>query len=506
MLRILLGFLLFTLPLAANAEWHEASSDHFLIIADQNEKDVREFTERLERFHSAMHSVMRLDDVKPSPSNRLTIYVVKSVSQVRKLAGDKSGYLQGFYQARAGGSLAFTSRVETAGREISQSEQVLLHEYAHHFMHGTSEWATPSWFSEGFAEFFSTARFETDGGVGIGLAANHRVGELHYAKDVPIEVLLDSNVYKERKTKIYDEFYGRSWLLFHYLQMSGMRHGQLAAYRVALANGATEINAAKSVFGDLKVLDKELARYLRQSKINYLPIAANRLKVGPIIVRKLRDAEAAMMPVILESKRGVNEITAAALLPKAQAVAVQYPEDPAVLAALAEAEHDAGNFAAAVAAADKALIASPTLINAHVQKIYALYRIAENANTADTWKAVRTSVTALNKVETNHPIPLIYYYRLLKESGKDISVIAKHGLERALQLAPYDQGIRWQVVQQMVEDEDYAVAYRTLMPLANDPHNRSDDNPAISLLAEIKAKSEAKLASQKKVLDTTSAK
>ena len=98
----------------------------------------------------------------------MTIYVVRSAGQVQKLAGDKSGYLQGFYQARAGGSLAFTSKVESEGFAISQSEQTLFHEYAHHLMHGVSEWATPRWYSEGFAEFFSTARFEKMAGSAWG--------------------------------------------------------------------------------------------------------------------------------------------------------------------------------------------------------------------------------------------------------------------------------------------------------------------------------------------------
>lgn len=483
---------------AAEAEWHEASSDHFLIIADQNEKDVREFTERLERFHSAMASIMRRQEPAPSPSNRVTIYVVRSGRDVRKLAGDKSGWLQGFYQPRAGGSVAFTSRVEGEGKDVSQTEQTLLHEYAHHVMHGASEWATPRWLSEGFAEFFSTARFEKDGGVGLGLPARHRAMELLYAKDVPIEALLDSKTYEQSKTRAYDEFYGRSWLLYHYLQLSGKRSGQLTAYRAAMANGASEIEAAKTAFGDLKALDKELGAYLKRPKMSYLAIAADRLKVGTIAVRKMRDAEAAMMPVILESKRGVNDEMAKALLPKAQAVAAQHPGDGAVLAALAEAEHDAGNFTAAVVAADKALAASPTLVNAHVQKIFALSRIAQDADDPEAgWKTARKAVTALNKVEPDHPIPLIYYYRSLQGSGKDITELAARGLDRALQLAPYDQGVRWQLVQQLVDEEAYGNAYRTLMPLANDPHNRGEDNPAIPLLAGIKQKWETKLAEEK---------
>ena len=479
------------IPGQAYAEWHEASSENFLVIADQNEKDTREFAERLERFHTAMYYILGRETQKISPSNRVTIYVVRSSSDVRKLAGDKSGFLQGFYQARAGGSVAFTARVESNGADVSQSEQVLFHEYAHHVMHSTNQWSTPRWLSEGFAEFFSTARFEKNGGVGLGLPANHRAAELALAKDVPIQALLDASAYKKPKKGAYDEFYGRSWLLYHYLLLSGKRPRQLINYQVALANGAAELDAANTAFGDLNQLEKEMNAYLAQRRLKYIPIPGEKLKVGAITVRKMRDAEAAMMPVILVSKRGVNADTAKALLPQAQSIARSYPNDPFVLAALAEAEHDAGNYAVALQTADKALAADPASINAHVQKIYALSQLAVNSDEPDsTWKLVRRAVAALNRVEVEHPIPLIYFYRSLKLAGKDITEIAAHGLERALQLAPYDKNVRWELTQQLVAEEKYAIAYRILLPLANDPHTRSDDNPAIKLLAQIKQKLE----------------
>ena len=48
-----------------------------------------------------------------------------------------------------------------------------------------------------------------------------------------------------------------------------------------------------------------------------------------------------------------------------------------------------------------------------------------------------------------------------------------------------------------MEENSNGLAYRTLMPLANDPHNRSEDNPAIALLAEIKQKIEDEVAEKK---------
>ena len=34
----------------AMADWHEASSDHFVIYADESEKEIRKYSDRLERY------------------------------------------------------------------------------------------------------------------------------------------------------------------------------------------------------------------------------------------------------------------------------------------------------------------------------------------------------------------------------------------------------------------------------------------------------------------------
>jgi hypothetical protein len=477
----------------ASAEYYEASSDHFLVIADQNQKDVREFTERLERYHGALMVALGRDNEKPSPSNRVTVYILRSAGQVQKLAGSDSKYLQGFYLPRAGGSVAFAPRVESEGKDVSQSEQTLFHEYAHHVMHGSAAWTKPRWFSEGFAEFYSTVRFEKNGGVGIGLPANHRAYELEQAIPVSITELLDGDAYAKKKHNGYDAFYGRSWLLYHYLTLSGQRKGQMAIYQVALANGKSEIEAAQEAFGDLKVLDKELKAYQNKSTMMYALIAPEKLSVGPITMRKMREGEAAVIPIVMQSKRGVDEESAKLLLPQAQAIAAKFPDDPAVMAALSEAEHDAGNLDAAVTAADRTLVIDPQNVNGHVQKIYALSRMAETADDPKAaWAKVRKVLTALNRIEQDHPIPLIYYYDSRRGSGQDVTELAAHGLEHALELAPYDQELRWKVAQQQIDEELYAPAILTLLPLANDPHNKSDDNPATKLLEDVKKRYDEK--------------
>ena len=468
---------------AAKAEWHEASSDHFVIYADQGPEQLRKFADRLERYHRGLEIILKEDRAKPSPSSRVTVYMVRNDAEVRKLQGNKKSFVQGFYMPRAGGSVAFVPETISGSGDSMAPYRILFHEYAHHFLIGSAAESYPLWYSEGFAEFLSSVKFERDGGIGLGAPANHRGYELMLAKPVPIERLLDTAGYLKSRTKVYDEFYGRSWLLFHYLTLSGQRQGQFTTYLKLLRGGKSEAEAAAEAYGDLSLLDKELDKYLRQPRMNYLPIAAEKLVVGDIGVRKLDKAEAAAMPVVLRSKRGVDEDTAKLVLPDARSVAALYPAHPAALSALAEAEFDAGNDDAAITAADKALALSPGNINAHLQKGYALARLMESAeNPAKAAGAVRAQFLKVNALENDHPIPLIRFYMTFRESGREPTKNAIEGLEWALTLAPHDQGLRMMVASQQMEDERFADAQVTLLPLAYSPHASSLTEAAGALL------------------------
>jgi tetratricopeptide (TPR) repeat protein len=470
----------------ALAEWNEASSDHFVIYADESEKEIRKYSERLESYHSAMSVVLPSRGTKPSPSNRVTIYVVSSDRIVRKLygSGNDSRYIEGFYMPRAGGSLAIIPPIDIARNGTpSESERVLMHEYAHHFMFENASYLVPRWYGEGFAEFFSTAKFETDGAVGLGLPAQHRAYDLFEAKDVSIERLLDSKLYEARKSHDYDSFYGRSWLLFHYLFTDADRRDQIIDYLKRLNRGEEELPAATAAFGDLKTLDKTLDHYLNQRQWKYFKVPADKLSLGQITVRKLSEGEAAIMPVRIRSKRGVDEKAAAEVVQDAREVAAKYPDEPAVQAALAEAEYDAGNNDAAILAADRALAAAPNNMTALIQKGYALTRIASKKKTDEAWVAARRHFVAVNRIENDNPIPLIYFYLNFVEQKKEPPKSALDGLEWALELAPYDAGLRMMVANREMQEKRFADAVRTISPLAYNPHLGAD-NPAIALLKE----------------------
>lgn len=451
----------------AHARWYEAQSEHFVIYADDSERDIIRFAENLERYHSALEIATRRKVDPPSPSNRVVIFVVGNQNELRRVLDTRSRTIGGMYVPRAGASRAFVQDIRNQRGYPHFSTVILLHEYAHHFLISTSRFAMPRWLSEGAAEFYASAVFKDDGSIQIGLPAQHRAGELYHADPVSVHELLDPELYERNRGRRYDAFYGRSWLLYHYLTFSEDRTGQLNGYWQSVLAG----ESGHEVFGDLDQLESDLNRYLRDRRMPAWSISAQHLPIGEISIRPLSRGEAKIIPVRMASQRGVTEERAHELLEDARKIAADFPDDAGVLTALAEAEYDAGNDAQAVAAADRAIAIDPARANAYVQKGYALFRMAEDAEDEDAaFAAAMEPMQALNQRENDHPIPLIYYYRSFVQRGETPPENARAALERAAQLAPFDRGLWLQVAVMQAGEGKIELAKLSLEPLAANPH------------------------------------
>ena len=484
-----LAALLLFAPAAAKAEWRQATTDHFIIYSEDSPKDLEAFATKLERFDRAMRVLLDLPDLKVSPANRLTIFVVSNLQQVRKLygKGKASSSVAGFYMARATGSYAITPRATGPGDQYSINEQIiLLHEYAHHFMLGNFVGAFPAWLVEGYAEFNSTATFEKDGSVGIGLPANHRAYSLLGNSPLKIEKLLTASV-GELSDPERDSLYGRGWLLTHYLTFEPSRRGQLRTYLAEINKGTKGLDAAKKAFGDLEELDRELNKYLYRRSLYYHKFGPDRIKIGRIEMRTLTPGEAAVMDVRIRSKRGVDQTQAKALVPLARKAAAAFPNDVLAQTTLAEAEYDAGNFAEAEAAADRALKTDANAVEALIYKGRARMAVALKAEKKDpqTWREVRRWFLAANKIEPEDPEPLLLFYTSFGAAGAEPTANASLGLERALELAPQDPSLRWMVAHQKLRDDKASEARAALAPVAFSPHQGEEAQAAAKIIAAI---------------------
>ncbi|MEM7687926.1 MAG: DUF1570 domain-containing protein [Pseudomonadota bacterium] len=481
---LIMAFAMMAVP--AKAAWHKAESENFVIYADDKPKDIRRFSQNLERFHQALARLSGGSIPTPSPSNRVTIFVVGSAHKIRKLAGQSR--IAGFYVPRAGGSKAFVQTIRNKNGTPDFSTIVLLHEYAHHFLISKSRFEMPRWVSEGGAEFFAAASFEKDGGVTLGQLAQHRAYEVLEGENITVRELLDPELLKERHGNRARSFYGKAWLLYHYLTFHPERSAQFTAYRQSIVDGVGSLEAGERAFGDLDQLQREVEKYKRGRGFNVLPIKPEELAIGDITIEPLSEGEAKVMPLRIQSQRGVSRKQALKLLPDVRKVAARFPDDPGVLTALAEAEHDAGNDAEAIAAADKAIAIDPLRKNAYVQKGFALFRLAKDAEIDDAQAAYDRAMKpfeALNKIENDHTLPLIYYYRSYAERGATPPENARAALERAAQLAPFDKALWFNVGMMWLREGKIALAKMAFQPIAYNPHGGGQSEQAKKVIAAL---------------------
>jgi tetratricopeptide (TPR) repeat protein len=468
---LLLGLSLFATP--AVAEWREASSRHFLVYSEGGAQTLQEFATKLEKFDKAMRLRLNFPDEDLGPGNRVTVFVVDNMAAVQRLARARGSGIAGFYAGRAGASIAVVPRISGGGgRNDLDPATILLHEYSHHMMLQSVSAAYPAWFREGFAEFYSTARFEKDGSIGFGAAANHRAWGLVGMDPLPIELLFDPTRRKLSQLEWEATVYGRGWLLTHYLTFERSRTGQLNAYLTAINSGKGSLEAARAAFGDLKVLDRDLKTYLNRRTIPYLPMKAELLTIQPVAIRTLRPGEAAIMDLRMRSRVGVTKDDAGRVARDMRKAAAAWPDDPAVQAALAEAEFDAGDLDAADAAAGRAIAADPKNVDALIYRARVAFERAKASAASDEakWKAVRRLIGQANRADNNHPQPLVLYHQSYEAQGIAPTPLAVQGLIQAFALAPQDIGLRMAAARQLLVDGKAAEARRALAPIAYDPH------------------------------------
>lgn len=485
MIRKLLALLFLLLPTVAHAEWHEASTPHFVVYSDDKPERLKRFATNLEQFDKALRLYLKMKDPKIGPANRVTVYVVDDLSDVARLYG--SNKAAGFYQARAGGSLAFVPRSTGSDEDWNiGAMEILLHEYAHHFMYSMGSEATyPRWFSEGFAEFTATARFPEDGTVTLGHPPQYRSYSVLDATNLTIEELFTAD---ERKLRDSEEstLYGRGWLLTHYLLIGSERRAQLGEYLRAINSGKKGLEPATTAFGDIKALHRELERY-KKTRFTAIRVPAEAVVVAEPTIRKLRPGEAATMNVRMLSKRGVDGKTAPGVYEKAKKACAPFPNDPAVQIVLAEAAFDAGDLAAAEAAADRALAADPKAVDALVYKTWSQMAALLKANdkSGAKWNALRRILVQAIEIDMTDPEPLILLYQSYVNNEQAPTETAQDALLLAFHLAPYDGGLRLNTARLHMTRGNKNEARKLLEVLAFAPHGQGYAVEANKMLEEL---------------------
>ncbi len=463
----------------ADAKWLRAETDSFIIYSEGSEKSLREFAANLQRFDSTLRVIFRTS--YEGEDNRLPIYLLPSATDVGELAsGSRGSSIAGFYRHDRDGSFALSHREQgnvDPAFGTSRAQQVLFHEYSHHFMKRHLRAAFPAWFIEGFAEYHSTVDFDKEGRAELGKPVFSRAYGLLRMPKIPAEKLLFEQPGAMRNSGQTDVYYGRAWILTHMLYQSSARDGQMNAYVAAINAGTDARQAATQVFGDLAQLDKDLNRYIN-GKLSYsltrtpIPVPAN------ITVTPLAADEDAVIEARLErlNARGSTERTTKArdaLRRLADADPANAEAQYEYAAAEWDMDEDVRDLPAVRGALDKALAAKPEHVRANVLLGRLMLHELDEKGEEDPapWREARKPIQRANRADPLDPVPLYAYFRSFLDEGIRPTEPALKALERAFSIAPENIEVRVSYAFALANRGDFDSALALAKSVAFDPHD-----------------------------------
>ena len=280
------------LPGAKHETWFEARSPNFIVVCNAGEKQARKTAIRFEQIRAVFRRELEFASKYESPV--ITILAVKDEDSVKALLPEY--WVKG--HAHPAGMFLDSMNLFFAVVQLdapgANPYNTIYHEYFHSLT--TPYYPNlPVWVSEGLAEFYGNTQIG-DSEVGLGRPDEDLIVELKQGGLMPLDLLFkvdhNSPYYNEQnKTSV---FYAESWALTHYLMVGdkSAHRAMLQAYIHAMADGATQEQAAAQAFGDLNKLQAALFAYIRNAAFYYIKAPPPpEIAAGDLQVRKLSEAE-----------------------------------------------------------------------------------------------------------------------------------------------------------------------------------------------------------------------
>ncbi|MGC4251759.1 MAG: hypothetical protein QM605_09970 [Sphingobium sp.] len=479
-LLLLAALLLFT-PGAAQAEWLQAKSRHFTIYSESSRQKLQDFAEKLEKFDFLLRHVTGVDN--PEAGSPVHVYLLANDGKVKALARNRNA--DGFYTTSDHFAYAVLARGEKNGKFDFGAQDILFHEYTHHFMLHHFPAAYPAWYVEGFAEFFSTVQFPRDGSIEFGHIPMARAPGLVLGSIYPLKQLFARGA-EGLSLADGDRYYGTAWLLTHYFQYHASRRQEFLHYLNDLAKGVPDMKPDSYFTGGLEGLEKDLRAYMGQ-RLTISTLPPRIATTGDIAIGPLDPAQGALVENELRLMGDPKTDELPALIASIRGTAAKFPSSGYALALLAEAERQAKEQDAALADVDRALAFSPQSARALVTRARILLERAQESGKDEDWTAARAAIIEANRADTEDPVPLVLFHRYYERRGDPIPQVAYDGLQKAYSLLPQNPEYRLVLVLALADRGDYAEASRLLDPLAYSPHISEWRDMALRLKAKYDA-------------------
>ncbi len=260
------------LPVSAKDSWISLQSRNYRLIGNVKEPQLRAVAIQLERFrHIFTKQFENAELNSPVPTTVIVFKSSDSFGPYKPVVNGRRVEAAGYF--RSGDDVNYVTL--SLGHVGHDPFELIFHESVHLLVNNKVR-ASPQWFNEGLAEYFSTLHFleeKTPGEkrVAFGRPIVRHLTKLRENKLLPLQTLFSvdqsSPYYNERDKS--NMFYAQSWALIHYLThgRSGEREPQLARFLELLAARRPVHESFDQAFGtDYLSLEKELKDYVNQNR------------------------------------------------------------------------------------------------------------------------------------------------------------------------------------------------------------------------------------------------
>jgi tetratricopeptide (TPR) repeat protein len=490
-------------------QWLRAETDHFIIYGDTSERALRAYADKVERFDAFLRTYypIRVDHEIP----KLDIYLADGRRGMLQAEPGISASIGGFYAPNS-------SRIHAVvNTESSMGDHVMFHEYGHHFMFQMTATAYPSWFVEGFAEYYSTIDIRPNR-IQFG---RHSEGRMLMFVQQPVNSwapmadvlkwrISDSGRYRA------GDYYAQAWGLTHYFMSTPERTRMLGQYLQAVSRGEDSVAAMQAATGRTpEQLQTDMRLYLTGSIQYHTPQI--QLATPTVEVTRLSPTESELAWLDLrldredvkvdvpEAKEGETDRARASreeavreaaesranLIRDALAAGERHRDERMGLLVKARAHRLEGNSRAGFELLEPSLTADQA--DPEILRLAAELLLDQTGSETDPAQALgnrREARTYLARALDADPLDY-RIYRALNESRQgergypsdnDITT-----LETGTTLAPQSFDMRMRLGQAYLARSLNGEAIAMVRPVANDPHGGSWSRRAKTLIASAQA-------------------
>ena len=445
----------------AQAAWVRVETDKFIVYGQGGERAVAAYATKLNTYDAVLRR-FHPSTLDRKPDTKVQVFMVSSRDDLRRVRPRLNRNIAGFYSAMNEGVFAMALKDGGLGED-----DVMFHEYAHHFMWENFPAAYPAWFVEGWAEYFMTTDIKP-AEIKIGGYNTGRAYGIFGETWIPLEDLLSKTSFETREQK-RDVYYSLAWLLMHYMRSDPERAAQLDTAIRAIAEGEDPVKSFEAATGrSMEDLTQALKKYRR---LQILGIKNPGVAVPMKITTLSRSADDLLLDNLRLMLTSTGE-TDAGFLAAVRRKAARHPGDAFAEQVLARAEFVMGDVAAGEAIMKRRLDANPHGLEdqllAGTGQLLAGMR--EPKSREARFRAARAPIAKAYAMSKTDFRPL-YAYALARSVEPNFPTDNDmKALLEARYLAPAVQELSWRAGMALIRKGQRDEAARVLAPVINNPH------------------------------------